>query len=150
MECLKLQKLSWLLLVLLLLLPAFGTGGTVEASEPTYIKVPAEQWQILREQTNQLEANLEIAESILKEQKSTSIELLEQLAEVKRQLELTRKELISSKNSLAKAESSLKRTSELYETLKQSIAKERKTSKRRALQRTGYIITTLIAILVRT
>ena len=142
------QKLSWLLLVLLLLLPAFGTGGTVEASEPTYIQVPTAQWQILRAQTNQLEVNLEIAESILKEQKSTSIELLEQLAEVKKQLELTREELNSSKNSLVKAESSLKRTNELCEMLKQSILKERKVSKRRALQRTGYIITTLIAILV--
>lgn len=144
------QKLSWLLLVLLLLLQAPGVGGIVEASEATYIKVPTAQWQILKEQTNQLEVNLEIAESILKEQKSTSIELLEQLAEVKKQLALTRKELISSKKSLAKAESSLKRTSELCETLKQSILKERKVSKRRALQRTGYIITTLIAILVRT
>ena len=52
--------------------------------------------------------------------------------------------------SLAKAEDSLKRTSELYETLKQSIAKEQKISKRRALQRTGYIITTIIALLART
>lgn len=144
------QKLSWLLLVLLLLLQAPGTGGIVEASEATYIKVPTAQWQTLKEQTNQLAANLEIAESILKEQKSTSKELLMQLAEAKSQLALTQKELISSQNSLAKAEDSLKRTSELYETLKQSIAKEQKTSKRRAMQRTGYIITTLIAILVRT
>ncbi|WP_304096868.1 hypothetical protein [Phascolarctobacterium succinatutens] len=144
------QKLSWLLLVLLLLLPAFGTGGTVEASEPTYIQVPTAQWQILRAQTNQLEVNLEIAESILKEQKNTSTELLTQLSEAKKQLALTREELNSSKNSLAKAESSLKRTNELCEILKQSIAKEQKTSKRRAMQRTGYIITTLIAILVRT
>lgn len=149
MKWLKLQKLSWLLLVLLLLLQVPGAGGIVEASEATYIKVPTAQWQILKEQTNQLEANLEIAESILKEQKSTSTELLMQLAEAKRQLELTQKELISSKNSLAKAEDSLKRTSELCETLKLTIAKERKVSKRRAQQRTVYIITTMIALLAR-
>ena len=147
---LSLLKSVLLLLVLLLLVILSGTGGIVEASEATYIKVPTAQWQILKEQTNQLEANLEIAESILKEQKSTSTELLMQLAEAKKQLELTQKELISSKNSLAKAEDSLKRTSELYETLKLTIAKERKVSKRRAQQRTWYIITTLIAMLVRT
>lgn len=149
MEYLKLQKSFCRLLVLLLLLQVPGAGGTVEASEATYIKVPTAQWQILRERTNQLEANLEIAESILKEQKSTSTELLMQLAEAKRQLELTQKELSSSQNSLAKAEDSLKRTSELCETLKQSMEKERRVSKRRAQQRTVYIITTIIALLAR-
>ncbi|WP_304117332.1 hypothetical protein, partial [Phascolarctobacterium succinatutens] len=68
---LGLLKSVLLLLVLPLLVMLHGAGGIAEASEPTYIRVPTAQWQTLKEQTNQLAANLEIAESILIEQKST-------------------------------------------------------------------------------
>ena len=76
----KLLRLVLLLLVFSLSAMTFTGGGTAEAA-PQRITLSIEQWNQFKEQTNLLEAKLNLADEKLKQQKNTSTELLTQLNE---------------------------------------------------------------------
>lgn len=132
------------LLRLVLLLLGFSlyvmtcTGGGIAEAAPQQITISLEQWNSLKQETNLLEAKLQIASDMLAMQKSTSSELMQQLAEARLQLNETRKALNSSKNSLANAKQSLDDSKALYKTLIEQMELERKRAKRIKHQRNLY------------
>jgi chromosome segregation ATPase len=111
--------------------------GTAEAA-PQQITMSLAQWNSLKQETNLLEAKLQIASDMLAMQKGTSKELLTQLAEARVQLQETQKALNSSKSSLANARQSLDDSKALYETLIEQTESERRKAKRIKRQRNLY------------
>ena len=96
------------------------------------------QWNQFKQQTNQLEANLNLAAEKLKEQKNTSKELLTQLQEAQKQLRLTQEALTNSNRSLANVRESLKRSEDLYKTLTRKMESENRKNRRVKYQRNIY------------
>lgn len=139
-------RLVLLLLVFCLSAMTFTGGGIAEAA-PTQITMSIEQWNQFKEQTKLLEAKLNLADEKLKQQKSTSAELLTQLSEAKKQLALTQEALTNSKRSLVSAKESLKRSEELYETLIEQMEYDRKRANRIKYQRNIYAGTALFFLL---
>lgn len=133
----RLLKSALLLLTLSLSLMACTIGGKAEAA-PQQITMSFAQWNQFKEQTNLLEAKLNLVDEKLKQQKGTSNELLTQLVEAKKQLGLTQQALTNSKRSLANAEESLKRSNDLYETLMNQIEHDRRVYLRVKHQRNLY------------
>lgn len=142
----KLLRLVLLLLVFSLSAMTFTGGGTAEAA-PQRITLSIEQWNQFKNQTNLLEAKLNLADEKLKQQKNTSTELLTQLSEAKKQLALTQEALTNSKRSLMSAKESLKRSEELYETLIEQMEYDRKQTNRIKNQRNIYAAAALIFLL---
>ena len=134
----RLLKSVLLLLAFCLSLMTCTGVGTAEAAEPTYIKIQLEQWKEFKQNTNLLQAKLNLLESALTTQKGTSKELLTQLAEAKMQLQEAQQALTTSKRSLASAKESLKRSEELYKTLTEQMESERRKAKRIKHQRNLY------------
>lgn len=100
----------------------------------------------IQNQTNLLEAKLNLADEKLKQQKNTSTELLTQLSEAKKQLALTQEALTNSKRSLVNAKESLKRSENLYEKLKLQMESERQKAKRVKHQRNLYAGCVIFAV----
>lgn len=116
-------------------LPASASSITDSCSQQQYIRIQLEQWNNLKKETNLLEAKLSIVSDILATQKGTSMELVQQLAEARLQLQETQKALTSSKTSLKNAEKALDDSKALYETLMNSIEHDRKVYNRTKNQR---------------
>lgn len=142
----RLLKSALLLLAFCLSAMIFTGVGTAEAAEPTYIKIQLEQWKEFKQNTNLLQAKLNLLESALTTQKGTSKELLMQLVEAKKQLGLTQQALTNSKRSLASAEESLKISESLYEKLKLQMELERQKAKRIKRQRNLYAGCVIFAV----
>ena len=121
--------------------------GTAEAAAPTQITMSLAQWNSLKQETNLLEAKLQIASDMLATQKNTSVELLTQLAEAKIQLQETQTALNSSKISLANAKQSLDDSKALYETLIEQMEYDRKQTNRIKNQRNIYAGAAVIFLL---
>lgn len=141
----RLLKSALLLLAFCLSAMTLIIGGTAEAA-PQRITLSIEQWNQFKNQTNLLEAKLNLADEKLKQQKNTSTELLTQLSEAKKQLTLTQEALTNSKRSLVNAKESLKRSEELYETLKLQMESERQKAKRVKRQRNLYAGCVIFAV----
>jgi hypothetical protein len=120
--------------------------GTAEAA-PKQITLSIEQWNQFKNQTNLLEAKLNLADEKLKQQKNTSTELLTQLSEAKKQLALTQEVLTNSKRSLMSAKESLKRSEALYKKLTEQMEYDRKRANRIKNQRNIYAGTALFFLL---
>ncbi|WP_304110059.1 hypothetical protein [Phascolarctobacterium succinatutens] len=142
----KLLRLVLLLLVFSLSAMTFTGGGTAEAA-PQRITLSIEQWNQFKNQTNLLEAKLNLADEKLKQQKNTSTELLTQLNEAKKQLNLTQEALMNSKHSLASAEESLNHSEALYKKLTEQMELERREAKRIKCQRNIYASSALLFLL---
>lgn len=142
----KLLRLVLLLLVFSLSAMICTGGGTVEAAQ-TQITMSIEQWNQFKEQTKLLEAKLNLADEKLKQQKNTSTELLTQLNEAKKQLNLTQEALMNSKHSLASAEESLNHSEALYKKLTEQMEYDRKRANRIKNQRNIYAGTALFFLL---
>lgn len=121
-------------------------GGTVEAA-PAQITMSIEQWNQFKEQTKLLEVKLNLADEKLKQQKNTSTELLTQLNEAKKQLNLTQEALMNSKHSLVSAEESLNHSEALYKKLTEQMELERREAKRIKYQRNIYASSALLFLL---
>nr|DAH83551.1 MAG TPA: Peptidoglycan endopeptidase [Caudoviricetes sp.] len=144
----KLTRLlkSALLLLAFCLFAMTCTGvGTAEAA-PQQITMSFAQWNQFKEQTNLLEAKLNLVDEKLKQQKGTSSELLMQLAEAKKQLGLTQQALTNSKRSLVNAKESLRISESLYEKLKLQMESERQKAKRVKRQRNLYAGCVIFAV----
>lgn len=141
----RLLKSALLLLAFCLSVMTCTGVGTAEAA-PKQITLSIEQWNQFKNQTNLLEAKLNLADEKLKQQKNTSTELLTQLSEAKKQLALTQEALTNSKRSLASAEESLKISESLYEKLKLQMELERQKAKRIKRQRNLYAGCVIFAV----
>nr|DAK65097.1 MAG TPA: Peptidoglycan endopeptidase [Caudoviricetes sp.] len=133
----RLLKSALLLLAFCLSAMTLIIGGTASAA-PQQVTMSLEQWNQLKQNTAQLEANLNLVAEKLKQQKSTSKELLTQLDEAKKQLKLTQEALTNSQRSLTNAKESLKRSEDLYETLIEQMEYDRKRTNRIKHQRNLY------------
>lgn len=142
----KLLRLVLLLLAFCLSAMTYIGDGTAEAASQQ-ITMSIEQWNQFKNQTNLLEAKMNLVDEKLKQQKNTSTELLAQLSEAKKQLTLTQEALTNSKRSLASAKESLKRSEELYETLIEQMEYDRKRANRIKNQRNIYAGTALFFLL---
>jgi septal ring factor EnvC (AmiA/AmiB activator) len=141
----KLLRLVLFLLAFCLSAMTLIIGGTAEAA-PQQITMSIAQWNSLKQETNLLEAKLQIASDMLATQKNTSSELMQQLAEARVQLNETRKALNSSKSSLANAKQSLDDSKALYKTLTEQMELQRKRAKRIKHQRNLYAGCAIFAI----
>ena len=142
------KSLRLVLLLLVFCLSAMTcTGVGAAEAAPTQITMSIEQWNQFKNQTNLLEAKMNLVDEKLKQQKNTSTELLAQLSEAKKQLTLTQEALTNSKRSLASAKESLKRSEELYETLIEQMEYDRKRANRIKNQRNIYAGTALFFLL---
>ena len=99
----SLLKSCLFLVACLLSAMAFTAGGKAEAA-PAQVTMSVQQWNQFKQNTAQLEANLNLAAEKLKQQKSTSKELLMQLDEAQKQLRLTQEALISECQGIVEAQ----------------------------------------------
>ena len=141
----KLLKLALLSLAFCLSAMTCTGVGTAEAA-PAQVTMSVQQWNQLKQNTAQLEANLNLAAEKLKQQKSTSKELLMQLDEAQKQLRLTQEALTNSNRSLANVRESLKRSEDLYKTLTRKMESENRKNRRVKYQRNIYAGCAVFAI----
>lgn len=142
----KLLRLVLLLLAFCLSAMTYIGDGTAEAASQQ-ITMSIEQWNQFKNQTNLLEAKMNLVDEKLKQQKNTSTELLAQLSEAKKQLTLTQEALMNSKHSLASAEESLNHSEALYKKLTEQMEYDRKRANRIKNQRNIYAGTALFFLL---
>ena len=131
----KIKKVMHIALLLVVLLSLFVSCsiclGAPQKTEPSYKKIPTEQWQNLTYSISLHEANLIMVQDMLMQQEMLSKELLQLLINANVELNTARQELKNAKTSLKKAEEALKKLSESYQLLKVQIETERKESAKR-------------------
>ena len=94
----------------------------------SYIKVPMQQWQELKENTKLLDANLTLLEQNLTVQEQRSVELMNLLQQARNELTKTQTALQIASVSLQNAEKSLRTATEYTQKLKKQIEAERKAA----------------------
>lgn len=107
--------------------------ASCEAAEtaPTsnrYIKVPMQQWNALKKNTQLLDANLTLLADNLTQQEQRSAELMNLLTEARNELRKTQQALRTASASLASAEKSLQTATEYTVKLRKQIEAEREAA----------------------
>ena len=94
----------------------------------SYIKVPMQQWQELKENTKLLDANLILLEQNLTAQQQRSVELTSLLQQARNELTKTQQALMNANASLVTAEKSLQIATEYTVKLRKQIEAEREAA----------------------
>lgn len=120
-----------LLCLLFYFAPVFIAQCEAAETIPTsssYIKVPMQQWNELKLNTQLLDANLILLQDSLTEQEKRSAELMTLLAEARSELTKTQTALQTASASLANAEKSLQTANEYTLKLRKQIEMEREAA----------------------
>lgn len=107
--------------------------ASCEAAEtaPTsnrYIKVPMQQWNALKKNTQLLDANLTLLADNLTQQEQRQSELMNLLQQARNELTKTQQALMNANASLASAEKSLQTATEYTVKLRKQIEAEREAA----------------------